>query len=61
MAGPPRPRPWVQGEPRTVGADDVTALTVPAAWQLLQGVIGYHAPRKLRDAELLLSGLRQGQ
>jgi len=57
-AGPPRPRPWLQGETQTVGKDGVQRLTVPAAWQLLSGVIGYHAPRKLTAAQAILDGVR---
>jgi hypothetical protein len=57
-AGPARPRPWLEGEAKTLGQGEVERLTVPLAWQLYSGVIGYHVPRRLSNAELLSFGLR---
>lgn len=48
--GPPKPRPWVAGEAATVGTNGVRRLTMPDAFALYAGVIGYHVPRRLANA-----------
>lgn len=55
--GPPRPKPLSA----TVDATDDYALTVPQAWSLYSGVIGFHVPRHLANAAKInaaLAGVR---
>ena len=56
-AGPARPRPWPVNQDKTVGQDGVIRLTAPLAWRLYSSVVGYHAPKKLRDADMLVNGI----
>lgn len=60
-AGPPRPRPWPAGEAKTVGTDGVVRLTAPHAYHIWAGVIGYHVPKTLTNANTALRGLSMGR
>jgi hypothetical protein len=53
--GPAKPRLWPAGD-TTAGAD---RLTVPQAWALYNGVLGYHLPKHLNNAGRLSQALGQ--
>ena len=53
--GPAKPRPW-PADDTTEGAE---RLTLPQAWALYNGVLGYHLPRRLNNAGKLSQALAQ--
>lgn len=58
-AGPPRPRPAPASAPLASGGGDVRRLTVPEAYHLWCGVVGYHLPAALQRAAQLSEMLRR--
>jgi len=57
-AGPPKPRPWPEGEDASLNAEDAERLTAPLAWKLYTGALGFHVPQALANAAVVSQGIR---